>query len=655
MKCALSITVWLIVTLPAVALGRGVTPYLPLNLEPEIERDIERVMVLADAPVLTRPIAAAAVFDALPKACAVDTPMCKRVRRFLQRYMHTSGISYASAQAGSSNGADIAIPNAHGQDTKSHWALDGQAYYQPSDYILASAGVVAYAGRTTPTGTMLSLGGDRAQLDLGYRDHWWSPMTDSAMVISTEAATMPSITLSNSMPFTSLGLQYELFLARMSESDRILFEDKLTTGKPLFAGFHLQIQPTSGWALGINRILQYGGGGYGGTSASELFKAFFDPAAAQNPGSNPSKNNTAFGNQEASVTSRFIFPGKVPFSIYFEYAGEDTSRGRSYLLGDCDLSAGINFPRLGPFDVTYEISDWQEGWYVHDVYLDGLVNYGHVTGNWFGDQRQFGDGVGGQSNMLKVGWEPSFGGLLETQVRMLVNASYSTVPYTHEYQALIRYSRPWKDYTVGGEIFTGRDVFGQHFTTIDAFMRLGGGETSRDENADDEPNESQTPDVKGAHVFVDAGANINRVLVDLSDSVPRTNTSTEVAPHLGIGVRRAVSDHQDLGARVEFDEIDDRGLISVRALDYRYRFDSPLAVSAFLGAARYALLSPAYGFYVGAGVQYRNLLPGWDLGLDFREDVKVARRHVYSFEPMSGRPDQFYDITDLALYISHSF
>ena len=655
MKSTLSVTAWLIVALPAVALGRGVTPYLPLNLEPEIERDIERVLVLADTPVMTRPIPAVMVFDALPKACVVDTPMCKRVRRFLARYMHTSGITYASAQAGSSSGANIAIPNAHGLDTGDHWQLDGQAYYQPSDYILASAGVIAYSGRTTPTGTMLSLGGDRLQIDIGYRDHWWSPMTDSAMVISTEAATMPSITVSNSMPFTRLGLQYELFLARMSESDRILFEDHLTHGNPLFAGFHLQIQPTSGWALGLNRILQYGGGGYGGTSASELFKAFFDPAAAQNPGSNPAKNNTAFGNQEASVTSRFIFPGKVPFSIYFEYAGEDTSRGRNYLLGDCDLSAGINFPRLGPFDVTFEISNWQEGWYVHDIYLDGLVNYGHVTGNWFGDQRQFGDGVGGESNMLKVGWDAPFGGLLETQIRTLVNASYSTVPYTHEYQALIRYSRPWKDYTVGGEIFAGRDVFGQHFTTVDAFMRLGGGETSRDESADDESDSAQAPELKGGQVFVDAGANVNRVLVDLSDSVPRTYTGVEAAPHLGFGARRAVSEHQDLGARVEYDEIDNHALISVRALDYRYRFDSPLAVSAFLGAARYSLISPAYGFYLGTGVQYRNLLPGWDLSLDFRDDVKVARRHVYSFEPTTGRPDQFYDITDLALYISHSF
>lgn len=655
MKRAAPITVWLLATLHTVAFGRGVSPYLPLNLEPEIERDIERVLILADKPVLTRPIPAAMVLDALPKACEVESPMCKRVRRFLARYMHNAGISYASVQAGGSKGADIAIPNAHGRDTASHWQLDGQAYYQPSDYVLASVGAVAYAGRTTPTGTMLSLGVDRAQLDIGYRDHWWSPMTDSAMLISTEAATMPSVTLSNSAPLTRLGLQYELFLARMSESDRILFEGHDTAGHPLFAGFHLQIEPTSGWALGFNRILQYGGGGFGGTSVHELFKAFFNPTATQNPGSNPAKNNTAFGNQEASVTSRFIFPGKIPFAVYFEYAGEDTSRGRSYLLGDAALSAGIHFPRIGPFDLTYEISDWQEAWYVHTVYLDGLVNYGHVTGNWFGDQRQFGDAVGGQTNMLKVGWEPSFGGLLETEYRTLVNASYSTVPYRHEYQALIRYSRPWKDYTVGGELFTGRDVFGQHFTALDGFMRLGGGEFSSDDTTDEDSEKGEAHNVDGAEIFVDAGMNANRVLIDLADNVPRANSSLEAAPHLGFGARRAVSDHQDLGARVEIDQIDHRALVSVRAIDYRYRFNGPLALSGFVGAARYALLSPAYGMYVGGGVQYRNLLPGWDLGLDLRDDVKVARRHVYSFEPQTSRPDAFYDITSVALYMSHRF
>ena len=39
------------------AAAAGVSAYLPLNLEPETERQIERVLILADEPVLKRPIA----------------------------------------------------------------------------------------------------------------------------------------------------------------------------------------------------------------------------------------------------------------------------------------------------------------------------------------------------------------------------------------------------------------------------------------------------------------------------------------------------------------------------------------------------------------------------------------------------------------------
>src|ERR1700674_1047375 len=145
MKRAVSITAWLLTALHAVAFGRGVTPYLPLNLEPEIERDIERVLILADKPVLKRPIPAAVLFDALPKACEVETPMCTRVRQFLARYMHDAGVGYASAQGAASSGAKNVIPNQHGLTTDSHWQLDGQAYYQPIDYLLVNVGGIAHA------------------------------------------------------------------------------------------------------------------------------------------------------------------------------------------------------------------------------------------------------------------------------------------------------------------------------------------------------------------------------------------------------------------------------------------------------------------------------------------------------------------------------
>jgi hypothetical protein len=40
----------------------GVTPYLRLNLAPEVESAVERVLVLGDKPILSRPIPAAVVW-----------------------------------------------------------------------------------------------------------------------------------------------------------------------------------------------------------------------------------------------------------------------------------------------------------------------------------------------------------------------------------------------------------------------------------------------------------------------------------------------------------------------------------------------------------------------------------------------------------------
>jgi hypothetical protein len=39
--------------LATTAHARGVSPYLPVNISPEIERKIERVLMLAEQPVVT--------------------------------------------------------------------------------------------------------------------------------------------------------------------------------------------------------------------------------------------------------------------------------------------------------------------------------------------------------------------------------------------------------------------------------------------------------------------------------------------------------------------------------------------------------------------------------------------------------------------------
>src|SRR5687767_11662128 len=149
------------------AQARGVSPYLPLNMSPQMERQIERVLILADKPIMSRPIAAATVLDALPAACRIDRVLCTRVRNFLNRYMRTVNIDQASIE-GAAADADVpnAIPNGYGSRNDSAWVASLGAHWQVHDHIILSAGAVAYEDEVNPTGSMLSIGFDWAQLDV---------------------------------------------------------------------------------------------------------------------------------------------------------------------------------------------------------------------------------------------------------------------------------------------------------------------------------------------------------------------------------------------------------------------------------------------------------------------------------------------------------
>jgi hypothetical protein len=457
--------------LATAAHARGVSPYLPVGISPEIERKIERVLILGDQPALKRPIAAATVLDALPRACERDRVLCDDVRRYLATLTRKTGISYASLGAADSSTSDpdTPLPNRHGMTSQSNYEAAIAAYWQPADSFLVSAGVLAYEGEATPTGTIVSFGWDFGQLDVGYRDHWWSPAQDNAMLLSTQAPTMPSVTISNYRPLTKAKLRYEAFVARMSESSNIGFEAGTTSGNPQLAGLHLSIEPFPGWSLGVSRIMQYGGGERE-DSFGDLLDAFFNPADYDNT---TGANTEEFGNQVASLTSQFVATEPLPLAVYFEYAGEDTSTLSNFRLGNTALSAGITFPKLGErLAATFEITEWQNFWYVHHIYLDGLRHEGHVLGHWGADWRVTGDGVGARSAFARVNVARVFGGEIEASYRQLDNEDYSAVDYETAQQLDARYSRPWEQLFIGGEITVGHDVFGESYSRIGVFIRF---------------------------------------------------------------------------------------------------------------------------------------------------------------------------------------
>ncbi|HEY2402881.1 MAG TPA: hypothetical protein VGI23_21190, partial [Steroidobacteraceae bacterium] len=251
-----------------------------------------------------------------------------------------------------------------------------------------------------------------------------------------------------------------------------------------------------------------------------------------------------------------------------------------------------------------------------------------------------------------------FGGLLEFRYRTLQNENYGGVdPYHYDRykEFTLAYSRPWKGVIVGGEVDAGHDSFGASFSRIAGFIRyddlrsgLGGAMAGAFDS-------SGGSDEKTGEIFVDAGVNVYQVTVDLENSNDKTTDPRKEGYHFAVGARRAVSEHNDLGTRVELDDIQGHSLVGVRLIDYRYRFNGPIALDAFLGAARYALGTPAYGFYYGVGAQWRNILPGWDAGVDLRYDDTIARDHLLPSDPQGPRPDSFYYVLGAVFSISYHF
>lgn len=160
----------------------------------------------------------------------------------------------------------------------------------------------------------------------------------------------------------------------------------------------------------------------------------------------------------------------------------------------------------------------------------------------------------------------------------------------------------------------------------------------------------------GAHaeVFVDLGVHVTRVEADIATLATKP-TSTESGLHVGIGVRRALAGRGEIGARLELDNVDSDLLLGVRAFDYRFWRTDRFALGAFIGAARLDLATPAYGYYLGGGVHFKELVSDWDLSAELRLGDKIARDNLLPTDPQGGRPDNFYDLTGVSVYLTRRF
>jgi hypothetical protein len=428
------------------------------------------------------------------------------------------------------------------------------------------------------------------------------------------------------------------------------------------------LEPVSGWAISGNGTWQFGGG-----ARPESFSGFvgsiFGKTKLTTVG-DVTNTDSRYANRTISITSAYTFPAPKPFETYVEYAARDTLHGNPIRYHQTSLSAGIHFPELFKrFDLTFEAAEWQNNWYTDYVWLEGMTQNGYVTGNWGADWRVSGDAVGAQTQMAQLGWALQSGDEINLRFRTLQNQPYAasvgfpTVDYRRADMMTLEYAQPRDGYTRGLQLDFGRDVYGGGYARLAAFLRLDGGshESARD-YSDGEADEDIDEDGEHARVerFVDLGVSGGRLGLDYggfsaAQEAAAPQYRNVISPHLGIGVRKQVSANQDLGVRAELDDFNSAAMLGLRIIDYRYRVTRKLAFGAFFGFARYAGPTPAQGYYEGAGLQWRDLWPHWDISLDARLFDHLQRDKILPSDPQNNDPVEWYTMLAPSLYLSRRF
>jgi hypothetical protein len=155
-----------------------------------------------------------------------------------------------------------------------------------------------------------------------------------------------------------------------------------------------------------------------------------------------------------------------------------------------------------------------------------------------------------------------------------------------------------------------------------------------------------------SEALVDFGINSTQVSADIANAASIATTTTS-GYHVGVGARRALK-AGSIGVRLELEDVDSNLLIAFRALDYKHAFSERLSIGGFLGAARLDLATPAYGYWLGGAVEY-DFSPHWAVSFDWRIGDKLARDNLLPTDPQGGRPDNFYDLRGIGVYLSRRF
>jgi hypothetical protein len=226
--------------------AKGLSPYLPLQVDPLIELELNRLATLAKLPILTKPYHAATINNYLTKISYSHPTLYRHISTYLKRYKKEAVLTYASAEINYADTKNIPLANRRGRMADANYQGEISGFWQVNQYLIINGSGLYYEGGVyITTNTFVSIGIDVLQLDIGYREHWMPPFQDSAVLFSTQAKLPLGVTISNPSLISDFNIKYEVYLGILDEHDGIRFDrDKLNvSGEPALLTMHLSAQP----------------------------------------------------------------------------------------------------------------------------------------------------------------------------------------------------------------------------------------------------------------------------------------------------------------------------------------------------------------------------------------------------------------------------
>ncbi|CCQ09501.1 hypothetical protein PALB_3420 [Pseudoalteromonas luteoviolacea B = ATCC 29581] len=444
-----------------------------------LEYQVDTLFSLSTGTPARKPYRMSDIQDALRYIRLSEPDLHRAISDKINVYEQRDAITRQGAKVMLKSGEVDKLANDRGNQSDEYLQLDFEGIWRGSENTLMQVGIGyrAHSTKLIPYNTFVAYSLGNVQFDLGYREHWFSPFKHFGQVFSTNAKPSPSVSLSLVSPLRNWwNFDVELFYSELDHvNEGFYFQDKMVSGTPQLAGSRFSIEPIDGWTLGVNRMMQFGGGPRP-VSFSDVVKAFFDPAGQDNRGLTGGTFDSELGDQWATLTSTHQFTDWYNAEVYFEYGGEDTSGHKNYRFGNLVMNAGVFLPRLtADSSLRYEYSNMHSRWYINNLYFkNGNTIDGFVVGNFAADNRLFGDDNPLKAHVLE--WVQQSNSHSHWRVKYTTTYNENDFEredvglefdYQHRAHELeVVRSERWQNKQAEAKLALGKDVFGENYAWL---------------------------------------------------------------------------------------------------------------------------------------------------------------------------------------------